>query len=161
MRNSGEDGANQFKALTESDAKIKVNIQEGGERYPNEQGHVIVEDYKVNEDGSVELLEATLNVSIGANESMHEKIMSNGLSDLNPTTQQLQNIETIKSNNLSPFDMAVATFGHEIEHTKNYNVRILLIETKKLKQSLNGGDSENRPQKIEGNILKDLGKKRN
>jgi thymidylate synthase ThyX len=160
LRNSGEKGAKQFKQITECKAKIKVTIQNGGQRYPNEQGHLLIDDWRVNADGSVELLEATLNISLDSNEAVHKLIMSGEiLTDYNPTDQQILNIKTIKENNLTPFDMAVATFGHEAEHTTNGNVRTSLIENGLLNQPLRGGDSEKAPQRIEGEILKELSNK--
>lgn len=162
LRNSGEKGAKQFKTLTESKAKIKVSIQEGGQRYPNEQGHLLIDDWKLNADGTVELLEATLNVSLDSNEAVHNLIMSGEiLTDYMPTDQQISNINTIKENNLTPFDMSVATFGHEIEHGTNENVKIRLIEDGLLKEPLDRRDSEFKPQKVEGEILKELANKKN
>jgi RHS repeat-associated protein len=162
LRNSGPAGEKQFKTLTESDAKIKVNIQEGGERLPNEQGHLLIDEYNVNENGTVELKEATLNVSLGANEAVHQMIMSGEILSDNylPTSQQSINYKTIKENNLTPFDMSVATFGHEIEHATNNNVRVRLLESGELKGSLKGGDSEWLPQSVEGKILKELTNKK-
>ncbi len=161
LRNSGDTGANQFKALTESEAKIKVTIQEGGERMLNEQGHLIIENYNINSDGSVTLIDASLNVSLGANKNVHELIMSDEIKNYALTPQQNRNIDIIKKNSLSYFDMSVATFGHEIEHTNNSNVKIQLMELGILKGYLKGGESELKPQSIEGKILSEISQKKN
>jgi len=93
---------------------------------------------------------------------VHKLIMSGEiLTDYMPTDQQISNINTIKENNLTPFDMSVATFGHEIEHGTNENVKIRLIEDGLLKEPLDRRDSEFKPRKVEGEILKELAKKKN
>jgi RHS repeat-associated protein len=157
LRNSGPTGEKQFKALTESSAKIKVSIQEGGERMTNERGHLVIDDFSLNPDGSVTLKEASLNVSLGSHERIHEEIMSGEYFEkYSLTDQQIENAETIRDNNLTPFDMGVATFGHEIEHTDNFNVKIQLLERQDIPGSSKGFDSELIPQKTEGNILREL-----
>jgi RHS repeat-associated protein len=160
LRTSGPDGQRQFDALTQSDAKIKVDIKEGiSTNYPGQEGFTTIEDYAQNSDGTITLKEATIEVFLGTITDNHGKIMSGEMSAKNfgITKQKDANVKTIKDNNLSIFEMAVAVLGHEIDHTKNKNVEARV----KAEQGVSTGlDPEFNPERVEGRILDDLAKKK-
>jgi hypothetical protein len=64
-------------------------------------------------------------------------------------------VKTIKDCQLSGFDLVIAIFGHEIEHGADpANVAIRIME--RLREALNGLDSEIWAQKRENLILHEL-----
>jgi uncharacterized protein RhaS with RHS repeats len=158
LRNSGAEGQKQFDALTQSEAKIKVDFKDGKSSLPGQQGFTTIEKYSTDSEGNVTLKEASIDIYLGTINETHDIIMSsdNPTEQFSAMEQQEKNINTIKDNSLTSFDMAVATFGHEIGHTNNTNVKTRLQE--EAKQNTNGNDSEFTPQRIEGRILNELSK---
>ena len=73
-----------------------------------------------------------------------------------PTSQESADYKTIKDSNMSVFEMAVAVFGHEIEHATNANVRVMEQENK----GNFSQDSETKPQAVAGKIIQDLKQKK-
>ena len=145
--------------MTKSDAKIKVEFHEG--KGPSkEMGFTTPEKYDVTNFGQdIVLKEAKIDIYLGSIDETHSKIEKGELTSetQNITKQQGSNIETIKNNNLTAFDLAVGIFGHEIGHTNNTNVKSRLKE-EKTKTNSGGYDSEFNPQRIEGRILDELAK---
>jgi hypothetical protein len=70
-------------------------------------------------------------------------------------------IKTLKDRDchLNNFDMAIAIFGHEIEHGAD-SVSTFLLIMERLAMKMNGNDSETRPQKVENLILHDIADKK-
>ncbi|NHN28178.1 RHS repeat-associated core domain-containing protein, partial [Flavobacterium jejuense] len=161
LRKSGAEGQKQFDALTKSKAKVKVDFQEGKSPILEGQlGYTDVTKSETKEDGSVVVLEATIKVYMGEIEEMHQLIMNddNPKECLSISEKQIENVHTIKENNLSVFEMAIGTFGHEIGHINNKNAE--LVKEEDAGKNFGKYGSEFLPQIIENRILNDLAKKK-
>jgi hypothetical protein len=65
-------------------------------------------------------------------------------------------VDMIKNSNVSVFEMAVATFGHEIGHTDQSNVSTKIAADQRGGKEEPGLDTEMLPTKTGNTILKDL-----
>jgi uncharacterized protein RhaS with RHS repeats len=160
LRNSGDEGQKQFDALTQSEAKIKVDFKEGKSSIPGQLGFTEITDSEKMSDGSVVVKEATIDVFMGTIKEIHKQIMeSDSPTELfSISDKQKESVTTIKEKNLSPFEIAVGTFGHEIGHTNNKNAELQHKESKGKNFGKYG--SEFLPQIIDNRILNDLAKKK-
>ncbi len=138
LKNSGEAGAKAFEHLTTSSAKITVDFH--NEPTGGVDGNIVSLGYTdigsqdngyTLKNGNAELQEAKIDVYVDTNNQYVDAVKSGEIttSKLN-TSYQNQTIDLIKNNNVTGFDMSVAVFGHEIGHTKNYNVYQQHIEKK-------------------------------
>ena len=160
LRNSGAEGAKQFDALTKSEAKIKVDFQEGTGVLPTQMGHTEINSFGKDDKGSVFLKEATIEIYLGSVSITKDMIMSG---EMNSKDYQLNGlrqdgVDIIKNNDVSEFEMAVSTFGHEIGHTDQSNVATKVAADERGGKEEPGLDTELLPTKTGNTILRDLTK---
>ncbi|UOX34448.1 hypothetical protein LXD69_02810 [Flavobacterium sediminilitoris] len=160
LRNSGDEGQKQFDALTQSEAKIKVDFIEGKSTMTGMLGFTNITESGTDSDGNFIVKEATIDIYLGSIKEFHKAIMEsdNPTEEFSATAKQEESINIIKNNNLTPFDMAVGTLGHEIGHTNNKNAE--MMEQEKKGKSFGKYGSEFLPQIIDNRILNDIAKKK-
>ncbi|TRW21460.1 RHS repeat-associated core domain-containing protein [Flavobacterium zepuense] len=159
LRNSGETGAAQFNKLVKSDTKITVLFggSNNSEEFGNTLGFTDFEpsDYSEKSDGSAVLTKAAISIYTDGIGEFVGNVMSGKEKIDGYSARQKDSLKTIKDNNMSAFSVAIAIFGHEIEHAADpANQKIRGNENRGT--PLKGLDSEVMPRKVENTILHDL-----
>ena len=164
LKNSGERGASRFNSVVTSKTKIEVefhtNDSNTGLGY--QLGYTDIgsegNGYTTNSDGSITVDKAKIDIYVGT-ANIFVKDLKDGKVDLSGSTQyQQEGAKTIMDNNLTGKDVAVATFGHEIDHTNANNAKMQIRE--KAGKPTTGLGSELTPQITSSTILKDIAKKK-
>lgn len=166
LRNSGERGTQRFNNLVNSKANIQVNFDSANYGGSSGLGYVFGltdighegDGYTTQKDGSVSLDKATITVFLSTCDTFVSDLKDGEVDLSGDSTYHQEDANTILNNNLTGFDMAVSTFGHEIDHTLPSNVQQQVNE--KNNKPSKGLGSELTPQITGNTILKDIAKKK-
>ena len=123
--------------------------------------------YTTQKDGSIKLQEAKIDIYVDTANKYVDAINKGELTTSKTgTTYQNETINLVKNSKATGFDVAVATLGHEIGHTDNYNAKQQVQELNgTARTNLNSNQqqlgSELSPQITQVKVLQDiLSKKR-
>jgi len=161
LRNSGEKGASQFNYLV-SDKTHDIEIQflpvtsdKGSVGYW--YGHTDNTSVKDANGNITEITKSKIEIYTGTAEEFVKDVKNNTVpKDLNLDATDLQDIKTVRDNNLTADDVITGTIGHELDHAKKENAQLIINEGRRNYNPEN--NAETVPKQTKSQILKDISK---
>jgi len=160
LRNSGAEGAAQFKYMVSADTHdITVNFQttDASSEGVGYLFGLTKNEYNTDSNGKVtEILSSEINIFMGTADTFVADVKNSTLKVPVTDSGTKADIDAVKAGTLDAKGQVIATFGHEIAHTTRTNQQ---QSNDQAKNPSGPADGEHVPTQVERQIKKDLIKK--